>query len=155
MNNQRKQTKLILRIIGFALLVVGLTLSAIGFANFGNFENNLFLLTFIGLPCTAVGIGFAVFSFSQDIARFIKNEHAPIINELSKEISPAIENYASAVKDGFLDDNTKLCSCGNKNPMNAKFCSNCGSELVIVCPNCKTTMNPKSKYCNECGTKLD
>ena len=127
--NKHKLIKFILRIIGCSLLIIGLILTIIGFANFGNFENNLFTLTFIGLPCITFGIGITIFSFSQAIARFIKNEHAPIINELAEEISPAITTYASAVKDGLSEHNTKPCTCGNKNPADAKFCNKCGAKL--------------------------
>lgn len=126
---KHKFIKLILRIIGSSLLIIGLILTIIGFLHFGNFESNLFMLTFIGLPCIGFGIGITVFSFSQNIARFIKNEHAPIINELSNDISPAITTYASAVKDGLFEDNTKPCACGNKNPADAKFCNHCGTKL--------------------------
>ena len=126
MNNQNK---LILRIVGCALFIIGLILIIIGFANFGNFETNLFTLTFIGLPCIAFGIGIVIFSFSQNIARFIKNEHAPIINELAEDISPAIKTYTSAVKDGLLSDDTNLCTCGHKNPTDSKFCNKCGAKL--------------------------
>lgn len=129
MNNKNKRIKLILRISGCSLLIIGLILGIIGFVNFGNFESNLFTLTFIGLPCVAFGVGITVFSFSGNIARFIKNEHAPLINELAQDISPAVKAYTSAVKDGLLDDNTKLCACGNKNPTDAKFCNNCGAKL--------------------------
>lgn len=129
MNNQNKLIKLILRIVGFALLIIGLVLAIIGFANFGNFESNLFFLTFIGLPCIAFGIGLTVFSFSQSIARFVKNEYAPVINELAEDISPAITTYTSAVKYGLENNDTKLCECGTKNPTDAKFCNNCGAKL--------------------------
>jgi hypothetical protein len=155
MNNQHQCTKLIIRIIGFSLLIVGIILAIIGFANFGNFENNLFSLTFIGLPCIGFGLGFTIFSFSQNIARFVKNEHAPIINEFSEDITPAIQHYTSAVKNGFLSENTKLCGCGKENPTDSKFCSNCGKALSLVCPNCKKILNTESKFCNECGTKLN
>jgi hypothetical protein len=127
--NKQKLTKLLLAIIGCTLLITGIALSAIGFANFGNFDNNLFSLTFIGLPCIAFGIGIIVFSFSQNIARFIKNEHAPVINEFAEEISPAIKTYTSAVKDGLTEQDTKLCTCGNKNPKDAAFCNKCGAKL--------------------------
>ena len=148
-------TKVILRIIGFSLLTAGVVLSAIGFANLGNFDNNLFMLTFIGLPSTGFGIGITIFSFSQNITRFIKNENAPIINEFSTDISPAIKNHAAAVKNGFLSENTKTCKCGTENPSTAKFCSNCGKELLIVCPVCQKMMNAESKFCHECGAELD
>ena len=127
--NRHKLIKLILRITGCSLLIIGLILTIIGFLHFGDFESNLFTLTFIGLPCTAVGIGVTIFSFSQNIARFIKNEHTPIINELAEDISPAIKTYTSAVKDGLLDHSSKPCACGNKNPSDSKFCNKCGAKL--------------------------
>ncbi len=129
MNNQNKLIKLILRIVGFALLIIGLVLAIIGFANFSNLDSNLFSLTFIGLPCIVFGIGLVVFSFSQSIARFVKNEYAPVINELAEDISPAITTYTTAVKDGLEHNDTKLCECGTKNPADAKFCNNCGAKL--------------------------
>ena len=155
MNNRHKLTKLFLRIIGISLLIAGGILSIIGFANFGNFENNLFTLTLIGLPCCGVGIGITVFAFSQNISRFVKNEYTPIINELSEDISPAVKNYASAVKDGILADDSVTCNCGNKNHKDAKFCSNCGTSLLVVCPNCNKRMSADSNFCDECGTKID
>ena len=129
MNNKNKAIKVILRVVGCFLLITGLTLSIIGFANFGNFESDLFMLTFIGMPCTVFGIGIIIFSFSQNIARFIKNEHASVINEFAEDISPAIKTYASAVKDGLTDDDGKICVCGSKNSADAKFCNNCGAKL--------------------------
>ena len=129
MNTQNKFIKLILKITGCSILITGIILTVIGFANFGNFESNLFTLTFIGLPCIAFGIGIIVFSFSQNIALFIKNEHANVINELAEDISPAIKKYTSAVKDGLLDSDAKPCACGNKNPTDAKFCNKCGTKL--------------------------
>lgn len=155
MNNRHKLIKLLLRITGLALLIVGITLSIIGFANFGNFENNLFGLTIFGLPCVAFGIGITVFSFNQSIARFVKNEHAPIINEHSEDIAPAIKNYASAAMDGVIDDEAIVCECGSKNDKNAKFCSNCGIALTVVCHNCKKSMGKGSNFCDECGAKLE
>ena len=155
MKNQHNLIKLLLRIIGLAALIAGITLSIIGFANFGNFDNNLFSLTIIGLPCIGIGIGITVFSFSQGIARYVKNEHAPIINELSEDISPAVKNYASAVKDEILADDSVTCNCGNKNHKDAKFCSSCGTSLLVVCPNCNKRMSADSNFCDECGTKID
>ena len=129
MNNKNKVVKIILRIVGFSLLIIGLVLTIIGFVNFGNFESNLFMLTFIGLPCIAFGIGITVFSFSQNIARFIKNEHASVMNEFAEDINPAIKSFASAVNEGLNEQEFKLCACGNKNPADAQFCNKCGAKL--------------------------
>lgn len=44
-------------------------------------------------------------------------------------------------------------TCQTVNPLNAKFCLECGNRLV-VCPNCGTVNFPYAKYCIECGTPL-
>ena len=154
MNNKNKRTKIIFRCIGLSMLIIGLTLAIIGFANFGNFESNLFFLSFLGLPCLAVGIGLTVFSFQQNIARFVKNEHATIVNELSEDISPAIKNYTSAFKEGIQEGDAIVCICGNRNRKEDKFCSSCGKTLQSVCPNCESKVETDDRFCSACGTKL-
>ena len=129
MNNKNKVIKIILRIVGFSLLIIGLVLTIIGFVHFGNFESNLFMLTFIGLPCIAFGIGITVFSFSQNIARFIKNEHVSVMNEFAEDINPAVKSFASAVNEGLNEQEFKLCACGNKNHADAQFCNKCEAKL--------------------------
>ena len=44
-------------------------------------------------------------------------------------------------------------NCQTLNPINAKFCLECGNRL-IVCPNCGTVNLPIAKFCIECGTAL-
>ncbi len=44
-------------------------------------------------------------------------------------------------------------NCQTLNPINAKFCLECGNRL-IVCPNCGTINLPVAKFCIECGTAL-
>lgn len=43
--------------------------------------------------------------------------------------------------------------CQTLNPLNAKFCLECGNRLLI-CPNCGTVNLPQAKFCIECGTQL-
>ena len=155
MNNQHKKNKLILRIVSILVLVAGLTLSIIGFSHFGDFESDLFMLTMLGLPCVALGIFLLLVSFGQSISRFVKNEHTPIINEYSKDVSPAIRNYAMAVKEGLGDNDGVICSCGNHNDKNNKFCSACGKALQIVCPACGKNVETEDKFCPNCGEKLN
>ena len=155
MNKKHQKIRLLLRMIAILLLVGGLTLSIIGFLHFGNFDSNLFLLTMLGLPCLGCGIGLLFFSFGQSISRFIKNEQAPIVNELSKDISPAIQNYASAVKDELFNKDEIVCSCGNRNQKDDKFCSECGKALQSVCPTCGKVVEADDKFCPACGQKLN
>ena len=44
-------------------------------------------------------------------------------------------------------------NCQTLNPINAKFCLECGNRLII-CPNCGTINLPVAKFCIECGTAL-
>ena len=62
-NKSHKRTKMILRAFGLVLLVGGITLTIIGFMHFGDFDNNLFMLTMAGLPCTGGGIGLTLYPF--------------------------------------------------------------------------------------------
>ena len=154
-NDKHQRTKFWLRIIALCLLVAGITLTVIGFSHFGNFDTNLFSLTFVGLPCTMAGFALTVISFSQSLSRFFKNEHAPIVNEYSQDISPAIRNYASALKEGFTNDEEIVCSCGKRNQKDDKFCSECGKALQRVCPACGKIMESDDKFCSDCGQKLE
>ncbi len=48
------------------------------------------------------------------------------------------------------------CSCGNENPISAKFCMECGSKKPEpvkdwICTACETQNPAKSKFCMECG----
>ncbi len=53
-----------------------------------------------------------------------------------------------------------VCSnCGTENPVNAKFCEECGAKLEIVdnknfCPHCGHNNPVDVKFCLDCGEKL-
>ncbi|WP_322962607.1 SPFH domain-containing protein [Mycoplasmopsis cynos] len=47
------------------------------------------------------------------------------------------------------------CSnCSSKNKLNAKFCHECGTNLLKACEKCNFSLNTKSKFCPECGEKV-
>ncbi|MFR1554449.1 MAG: hypothetical protein ACLSTV_07175 [Coriobacteriales bacterium] len=124
-------TKKVLKIVGIICIVTGCIFAAIGFIDFfgamGNGMPTKFWCLFIGLPLTAIGIMITMFAFKREISRYVKNESVPVINETGREISPAIRDIASAVKDG-LDDKTVngvRCSCG-------EIILNCSSRLAIL-----------------------
>ncbi len=49
----------------------------------------------------------------------------------------------------------KTCpSCRHKNPIEAKFCSGCGTRLSLTCTHCGTENNPEAKFCHQCGNNL-
>ena len=45
-------------------------------------------------------------------------------------------------------------SCGTKLPENAKFCFECGRQILGNCPDCGAQLQPGAKFCFECGKKL-
>lgn len=49
-------------------------------------------------------------------------------------------------------------SCGAKLNAGAKFCNECGKEVIpagmIVCPHCKAKLPAGAKFCNECGGRI-
>jgi membrane protease subunit (stomatin/prohibitin family) len=49
-------------------------------------------------------------------------------------------------------------TCGARNPVNTKFCGNCGASLApvakIICQNCKTENPATMKFCGNCGKPL-
>ena len=55
-----------------------------------------------------------------------------------------------------IDENK--CQCGNIIQGGAKFCSECGSEIIrkpkIEICECGEKINPKAKYCGNCGLKI-
>ncbi len=44
--------------------------------------------------------------------------------------------------------------CRAEAPSDAKFCSECGSKLMLVCAQCRTENSPSHKFCKECGAPL-
>jgi membrane protease subunit (stomatin/prohibitin family) len=49
-------------------------------------------------------------------------------------------------------------SCGTKNPVNTKFCGNCGGSLLPpsknTCANCKAEVPENFKFCPNCGSPM-
>ncbi|HVF99718.1 MAG TPA: adenylate/guanylate cyclase domain-containing protein [Chloroflexia bacterium] len=48
----------------------------------------------------------------------------------------------------------KCSNCAYQNPVEAKFCQNCGNRLLLNCPDCSTTNDRDARFCKNCGTKL-
>ena len=50
----------------------------------------------------------------------------------------------------------KCENCGAKISAKSKFCPECGSKLNVksFCPECGAEINGSAKFCPECGNKL-
>lgn len=74
--------------------------------------------------------------------------------------SAVAESTGVGVNDGVpVSDAEWTCVCGNKNPINNKFCGQCGSAKPVPadnpkCPSCGAVCSGGMKFCGECGTKL-
>src|SRR5713101_4639589 len=44
--------------------------------------------------------------------------------------------------------------CRHANPPETKFCGECGMRLQSLCPACQTVNPPTNKFCSECGQRL-
>lgn len=153
------RVKLFLKVSGICLIVAGLALAITGAADFFgtmySFDGvpDLFWCLMVGLPLLGLGGTLTALGFKKEIAGYIKNESVPVINELGKEIHPAVSAVASAVKDG-LNEGGKTCACGAVNDRDSKFCKNCGRSLLTACPDCGNEIDADSKFCKNCGKKL-
>ena len=67
---------------------------------------------------------------------------------------PANAKFCLECGQQVLSENEIICSsCGNKTPK-GKFCLECGSPMIKKCPECDTEIPPNGKFCLECGHKL-
>lgn len=48
----------------------------------------------------------------------------------------------------------RCTNCGFENPIEIKFCGECGAALKNVCSNCGFENPPRFKFCGECATPL-
>src|SRR5262245_47252104 len=48
----------------------------------------------------------------------------------------------------------RCLSCQFENPPAMKFCGQCGTQLVQLCPRCGAENQPTFKFCGQCGTAL-
>ncbi len=57
---------------------------------------------------------------------------------------------------GEIESKQTVCPKCGKPAGEGKFCNNCGASLeMIKCPNCGANNPAETRFCGECGTKLD
>lgn len=154
---QHQKKKIIMRIIGSILIVVGAVCALIGFIDLSkSFKEGrmpMFWLFFIGFPSIAIGGFMVIVSFQRSIQRYVKNESVPVFNEMGQQIAPGISSIANSVKRGV--EQTVCPDCGTPNDKDAQFCKSCGKALAAVCPDCGEANEADAKFCNKCGRRLN
>jgi class 3 adenylate cyclase/tetratricopeptide (TPR) repeat protein len=49
----------------------------------------------------------------------------------------------------------KCPQCHMDQHPNNRFCSDCGTQLILICPQCGSRVSAKKMFCGECGRKLE
>ena len=168
MNNHQK-TKKNLKIIGIILVIVGGICAITGFVDFFIAANSqrmpqLFFLCFIGMPLIFVGTICLINGYRKQINQYHSSQTAPVAKDVANYMidgtRDSLTKTAASINEAISTNsntsiNVNVCEkCGEKNPIDAKFCSNCGSEIKIKCPQCGHEMDDGAKFCNNCGYKL-
>ncbi len=157
---KHERTKKKLKIIGITLLAAGAAFVITGFVDFikniSTFNQpQLFWCLIVGFPMLGFGGMVTAMGFRKEIARYVKNESVPIINEVGEEITPAVTSIAGAAVNAVKGEEKIKCpECGTENANDSNFCQECGAKLKKVCPSCGEVLDNESKFCDKCGYKL-
>jgi hypothetical protein len=177
-NPRHEEIRTTLRIVGPAVLVCGLVLTAIGvisfFSMFASFDGpslefpRYFWCAFLGLPMTVIGLGISQFAFMGAVARYAAGEAAPVqkdaFNYLAEGTRPGVRTLAEAVGRGFAagmgppaatEGEARCPGCHAANPSASRYCNQCGGPLgEAACSKCGQPHAPGSKFCGHCGQTL-
>lgn len=166
---QHTQTRDTLRIVGPAIIMIGVIFSAIGigsfFSSFGSFEQpQYFWCVFVGSPLLALGFAICRFAFMGAVSRYVANEEAPVgvdvVNYMAEGTRGAVREMAATVGEAlragaFTREVRGLpCHmCNTDNEALANFCKGCGASLrkEKSCVSCGELNGPDARYCDHCG----
>lgn len=161
-----------LRVIGPAVLILGLALTAVGFISFftafGGFGSpRFFWCAFIGIPLLGVGGMLCRVAFLGPITRYVADEVAPVgrdvVNYMAEGTRDSVRDLAAAVGEGLRSGPTAAAAtgarcdrCGTENDGDAKFCKSCGAVLSspLVCSDCAHENDADARFCDHCGRPL-
>jgi hypothetical protein len=158
-----------LRVVGPAVVVVGLIFTAIGlgsfFSAFGTFEPpRYFWCVFVGFPLIALGIAICSYAFMGAVSRYMADEVAPVgkdvVNYMAEGTKDAVRDVAAAVGEGLRAGGpsqearvVRCHKCNADNETSANFCKACGAPLAKTkpCPSCGELNDPDARFCDNCG----
>lgn len=164
-DHRHSELRQTLRVLGPAIMVVGLVLVVIGIGNFflafGTMEPpRYFWCAFLGLPLIGVGGMITQYAFLGAIHRFVAGEAAPVakdtFNYMATGTQAGVRDIATAIKQGFAGEPLSCPACGTSHDIEAKFCENCGQPIASskTCSQCSAANNPRAKFCDTCGHKF-
>jgi RNA polymerase subunit RPABC4/transcription elongation factor Spt4 len=75
------------------------------------------------------------------------------IDEIGEEdIEEEVEREIASLRN--VGEAVSCPKCLTVNPLDSKFCGNCGTSLAEPCPHCGRTVVGEAKFCPYCGNKL-
>lgn len=138
-DNKKPKHFIVCKVFGILFLIVGIAGFVLSFTNFGNFDNNFFMIggtlgsfgIFLGVALTFVGFSPEIRKMNIKSEKYIQKENEEDLSdlaEMSADISSkAITKTVKSVEKGLKD--TKFCKyCGAEIDADSKFCSHCGKE---------------------------
>lgn len=151
------------RLLGPVLLIIGVVciiVAGVDFFTLEPFEGpKLFWLFFVALPLVSIGFTLSGLGFGGSVAKYQSREYAPVakdtFNYLAQETTLGVKEITNALHQGSTAPLSLNChNCQQPNPINSKFCNDCGEKLVFTCRSCEQENTKDARFCNHCGTSL-
>lgn len=101
----------------------------------------------------AFGAGMNNMTQNMDVGQNKPNAETPFLScpSCGAKIADGAKFCFNCGKE-VVDPNSTVCpKCNSKLPLGAKFCFNCGAKLVNTCAKCGKELPPGAKFCNNCG----
>jgi len=164
-----EETRSFLRVLGPLLILTGLVLIVVGFADFFQAfgergrSPTRFWMCFVGMPLLGIGVFVTKVAFLGATARYVAGEVAPVatdtLNYVAHGAKDAIREVVGAVRDGLREDaggSVDCPACGERNDADANFCDSCGAalETAVSCPSCGAENDADANFCDSCGAAL-
>lgn len=161
----------VLRVAGPVIAIVGLIFAAVGLIDFfgafggGGFPTKFWCL-FVGLPLIGIGVGITKFAYLGTVLRYMAGESAPVgkdvFNYMAEGTAPGVRTAARAAGAGFSEGfaaggaSLHCRACGAEAEPDAKFCDQCGGEIVgpVACAKCGADLEPDARFCDQCGATI-
>ena len=134
MNKDYSKQKIVMRIIGIPLLVIGIILAILGFTIFtsGSFDQAFgkIIMIAVGSILIVIGFGLVILTLIRPISKYYATETSPAITTASHAVGKGLK------ESGAFDQNTskkiikvKCPHCGYLDSEDAEFCSKCGKKI--------------------------